>query len=108
MTSGPKQFSDVGEVPGYRGSSGHGGRNEVGPSPRPLATLEIAVTSAGRALTGRELVRVHRQAHAATCLPPLGPRLGKNAVEPFRDGLVTHFLTPRHDESPDRRGDLPI
>ena len=76
------------------------------PSAGALAALEVAVAGAGGALAGLELVGIHRQAHAATRLPPLGAGLGEDPVQPLGLGLVPHLLAAGNDQCPDAVGDL--
>src|SRR4051812_48809000 len=67
-----EHLAHVGEVPHNGRGRGHGRADQVGATAGPLAALEVAVARARRPLAGRELVGVHRQAHAAARLPPLG------------------------------------
>ena len=90
--------SDVGEVAGDGGGGGHGRADQVGAAAGPLPALEVAVAGAGRALAGLELVGVHRQAHAAARLPPLGAGLEEDAVEPLGLGLMPDRLAAGHDQ----------
>src|SRR6516165_12363690 len=60
------EVSGGGEVAGDRGRGGDLGRHQVGAAAPALASLEVAVRRGGAALTGCELVGVHRQAHGAT------------------------------------------
>src|SRR4051812_12841609 len=101
-----QQLPDVGEVPGDRRGGGHGRADEVGAAAGALPAFEVAVAGAGRALAGGELVGVHRQAHAAPRLPPLGAGLGEDPVEPLGLGLVADLLAPRDDQGADAGGDL--
>ena len=102
-----KQRADVGEPPGDGRRGGHGGADKVGPSTGALAALEVAVAGAGGALAGLEPVGIHRQAHAATRLPPLGAGLGEDAVQTFNFGLMPYLLAARDDQCADSVGDLP-
>ena len=82
-----------GEVAGDRGGGGDGRGDEVGATAAALAALEVAVAGAGRALALRQLVGVHRQAHAAARLAPVGA----GGTEHARAGL-------RPRPAPSRRG----
>src|SRR3954469_8895251 len=62
-----------------------------------LATLEVAVAGAGRPFTLRQLVRVHRQAHAAPRLAPIGTRGAEHIVESLGLGLLLHRMATRYD-----------
>ena len=105
--SSSNQLPDVGEMAGDGGGGGHGRADQVGAAAGPLTALEIAVAGAGRPLAGLELVGVHRQAHAASRLPPLGAGLEKDAVQAFRLGLVADRFAARHDQGLDAGGGLP-
>src|SRR4051812_12189861 len=72
------------------------GRGERAGEERPaalaLAALEVAVARAHGVLAGPELVAVHRDAHRAAGLAPLGARRAEDLVEPFALGLRLHLL----------------
>ncbi len=61
-----------GEVAGDGRGRGDGRGDQVGSTAAALATFEVAVAGAGRALALRQLVGIHRQAHAAARLAPIG------------------------------------
>ena len=85
----------------------HRRADQVGPAAGPLSPLEIAVAGAGRTLAGGEPVGVHRQAHAATGLSPLGARGFEHLVQPLGLGLGADLFAARDDQGPDTRCDLP-
>src|SRR5690349_20048469 len=60
------------------------------PTAAALAAFEIAVRRRRTALARCELIRVHRQAHAAAGLTPLETSVFENAVEPFLLCLLLH------------------
>ena len=101
-----QQRANVGEPAGDGGGGGHGRADKVSPSAGSLAALEVAVARAGRPLTGLEPVGIHRQAHAAAGLAPLGARLGEDPVEPLGLGLMPDLLAAGHDQRPDSLGHL--
>ena len=74
------------------------------PGPWRPSKLRLLVLAA--ALAGLKPVGVHRQAHAATRLAPLGAGLGEDAVQPLGLGLVPHLLASRHDQRAHALGDL--
>ena len=78
-------------------------RRREGASPSPWPPLEVAVARAHGVLAGAELVAVHRDAHRASRLAPLGAGLAEDGVEPLGLGLPLHALRAGHDERPDRR-----
>src|SRR6516165_2631101 len=102
-----KQHPHVGEVAGNGRRGGHGGADKVSPSTRALASLEVAVAGAGGPLAGLESVWIHRQTHAATCLPPLRAGLGENPVQPFVHGLMPYLLATRDDQNANSLGNFP-
>src|SRR4051812_4341350 len=56
-------------------------RREERPAALALAALEVPIRGADRVLTGRELVAVHRDAHRAARLAPLGARGPEDLVQ---------------------------
>src|SRR5436305_1345134 len=62
-----------------------------------LAALEVAVAGAHRVLARAELVAVHRDAHRAAGLAPLGARRAKDLVQALALGLRLHLLRARDD-----------
>ena len=89
-----------GEVAGDGGGGGDGGGDEVGAPAAALAALEVAVAGARRPLAGRQLVGVHRQAHRAARLAPVGAGGGEDAVEALGLGLRLHGVAAGHDHHP--------
>src|ERR1700729_2432725 len=57
------ELADVGEAAGDCGGGGHRRRDKVCAATDALPALEIAVRGAGGTLAGRQLVRVHAEAH---------------------------------------------
>ena len=62
---------------------GHDRAYQMCPAVLPLAAFEIPVRSAGGSLAGREYVRIHGEAHAATCIAPFESGVTENLVEAF-------------------------
>src|SRR4051794_20579367 len=77
------------EVLGRREGAAHGRRgrdqrgHEMGAAAHALAALEVAVGRRRAALSGRELVRVHAQAHRAACRAPLRAGVQEDLVQPL-------------------------
>ena len=94
------QIGGGGEVAGDRGGGGDGGGDEVGAAAAALAALEVAVARARRPLAGGQLVGVHRQAHRAARLAPVGAGGGEHLVEPLGLGLRLHGVAAGHDHHP--------
>ncbi len=92
-----------GEVTGDGGGGGDRGGHEMGASTAALAALEVAVARARRPLAGSELVGVHRQAHRAPRLAPVGAGGGEDPVEPLGLGLRLDGVAARDDHHPLRR-----
>ena len=83
---------------------GRGGGERAGEERAPagaLPSLEVAVAGADRVLAALQPVAVHRDAHRAAGLAPLGARLAEHAVEPLRLRLALHLLRAR---APPARG----
>src|SRR5690349_2349465 len=57
---------------------------------RPLPPLEVPVAGADRVLPGLELVAVHRDAHGAAGLAPVGAGLAEHAVQALGLGGLLH------------------
>ena len=81
-------------------------RGEERPAALALAALEVPVRGADRVLAGRQLVAVHRDAHRAAGLAPLGAGRPEDRVEPLALGLALHLVRAGHDHHPDAVGDL--
>src|SRR5665213_1575090 len=77
---------------------GHDRTDQVGPAILALAAFEVSIGSAGRALTWRKHVRIHREAHAASRIAPLKSSIAENLVESFRFGLRFNQHRSWHDE----------
>src|SRR5690349_11988103 len=75
------QVGGAGEVTGHRGRGGDRDRDEVRAAALALPSLEVPVGCGGAALTGRELVGVHAQAHRAPGTAPLGAGLDEHLVQ---------------------------
>src|SRR3990170_1860440 len=89
------------KMPRACGCRGHRGGDEVRAAAAALAAFEIAVGGRGAPLARLQLVRVHRQAHAATRLAPLEAGLLEDAVEAFPLGLLLHESATGHDHRAD-------
>src|SRR5579883_3670356 len=74
-------LADIDKVSGKRGGCRHHRADEMRSAVLALASLEVAVGSAGAALVGRQHVRIHADAHAAPRIAPLEARLAEDAVE---------------------------
>src|SRR5581483_12523212 len=79
--------SNIHEVSGNGGGSGHHGAYEMSPAAFPLASFEVAVGGAGGALPAWEHVGIHRDAHTASRVAPFEARITENPVQPFFFGL---------------------
>ena len=82
--------SGVREVAGDRGRGRDGRADEVRAAAPALTSLEVPVARRGAALAGRELVRVHAEAHRAAGVPPLEPGGLEDRVEALAFGLALH------------------
>jgi hypothetical protein len=71
-------FPNIDEMASDGSSSSHGRTDQVSASASTLPTFEVAITGGGAALSLFELVPIHGDAHAASCLPPLKSRLPKD------------------------------
>src|SRR5437763_16268286 len=85
-------------MPRDRGRGGHLGAYQVRTPARALATFEVAVRGRRAALTRRELVVVHPEAHRAARIAPLETRVLEDAIEPFLLRLGLHEARARHHE----------
>src|SRR5260370_13843896 len=90
-----------GEMPGHGSGCGHGRRHQVGTAAGTLAALKVPVAGRGRALTWREDVAVHAQAHGAAGRPPLKAGVGELLVQPFFLGLRLDQRRARNHKRPD-------
>ena len=85
-------------MPADGGGGGDGHRDQVGATALALPSLEVAVGGRGAALTGRELVGVHAQAHRAAGAAPLAAGLLEDDVEALVLGLHPHPHRTGYDE----------
>src|SRR5216117_784072 len=91
-----------------RRNGGRQWRGQERPPALALAALEVAVRRADRVLPGRELVAVHRNAHRAAGLTPLGTGGPEDLVQALPLGLTLHLVGAGDDHHPDAVGDLAI
>src|SRR5688572_6143726 len=92
------QVGREGEVAGDGRGRGDGGRYEVRAPAATLPTLEVAVAGGRGALSWRELVRVHREAHRTAGLAPVEARSREHPVEPLGLRLLLHRERARDHE----------
>src|SRR5258707_9175127 len=92
---------------GDRRRGGGQGRCQVRPAALALAAFEVPVRRAHRDLAGRQLVAVHRDAHRAAGLAPVGASGAEDLVEALRLGLALDLIRSRDDEHPDALVDAP-
>src|ERR1700687_6284430 len=81
------EFANVHKMSGNRCGRGHDGADQMRAAALALTALEIAIRGAGAALTRRQYVLVHGDAHAASGFAPLESRVAENLVESFLFGL---------------------
>ena len=86
-----QHFAYIHKVPGYSGSRGHRGTNQVCPSAASLPSLKVAVARRGTTLPLGELVSVHSDAHAASCFAPLEARLTEDISQSFLLGSPAYL-----------------
>jgi len=79
---------NIHEMPLDGGRDSHAGRDEMCPATGPLAALKIPVTGRGTPFARLQDIGVHRQAHAAACLPPFESGFPKDPVQSFGFGLL--------------------
>src|SRR3954468_6846654 len=96
--------SDVHKVAGTRRRCRHCGRDQVRASAAALAAFEVAIRRRGTPLAGRELVRVHRQTHAAARLAPFETGILEDAVEALFFGLPLYESAARNNHGVDIAG----
>src|SRR3546814_14471450 len=75
------------EVARNCGRRRHCRTHEMATPSRPLTALEIAVRGGGTALSGRQPVLVHTQAHRTARIKPFETRVGAHAFKAFGFGL---------------------
>src|SRR5262245_37860066 len=95
------QATGVGDDPSDGGRSSGQRRGEERSAALALATLEVAVAGADRVLARRQLVAVHRDAHRAAGLAPLGTGVLEDLGEALLLGLAFHLVRARDDHQPD-------
>ena len=93
----PGQPARVGDDAGDRAGGRRQRRRQEGPAALALAALEVAVAGADRVLPGAELVAVHRDAHRAAGLAPLGAGRLEDLREALALGLALHLVRARDD-----------
>src|SRR5499427_6049395 len=91
------QVGRGGEPAGHRGGGGDLRRDQVGAGALALAALEVPVGRGRAALAGRQLVRVHAQAHGAASGPPLGAGGGEHLGQPLALGGSLDLHRAGHD-----------
>src|SRR4051812_28716544 len=100
------------ELPGVgdlSGDGGGGGGERAGQERAParaLPALEVAVAGADRVLPRLQLIAVHRDAHRAAGLAPVGAGVAEDLVEPLGLGLLLHALRAGDDHGAHVAGDL--
>src|SRR4051812_34441886 len=87
----------VGDLAADRGRGRGQGAGEEGAAALALTALEVAVAGAHGVLTRPQLVAVHRDAHRAARLAPLGAGCPEDLVEALAFGLRLHLLRARDD-----------
>src|ERR1044071_662644 len=102
----PEQGADVGDPAGDGGGRGGERRRQERAAAAALAALEVAVAGADGVLAGLEAIAVHRDAHRAAGLAPLGTGVEEHAVEPLALGLALDGARAGHDEGADAARDL--
>src|SRR5438552_9699370 len=94
-------LSNINKVAGNSGSGGHSRADQVGTSAASLASFKVTVAGRGAALALGELVAVHGNAHAASCLAPLKASVTENVGQSLFFGHATHA----HRAGDDQRSD---
>src|SRR5436309_10785789 len=79
-----EQGTWVGNRAGNRRCGGSEWTREQCPAAGTLATLEVAIARRDGKLSGPQRVAIHRDAHRAACLAPLGARVDEDAVQVLR------------------------
>src|ERR1041384_4818138 len=105
-TALPEQGADVGDPAGDGRRRGGERRCQERAAAAALATLAVAVAGRDGVLAGLEAIAVHRDAHRAARVAPLGAGVAEHAVEALALGLALDRLGARHDERADAAGDL--
>src|SRR6266849_5664899 len=78
----PGQRPRIGDLAADRRRGRGEGRGEEGPAALALTAFEVPVRGADRVLAGRQLIAVHRDAHRAPGLTPLGAGGPEDRVQP--------------------------
>ena len=76
------ESAGIGDDAGDGGGGGGEWTREQRASTAPLTSLEVAIARRDGELAGLELIAVHRDAHRAAGLAPLGARLLEDASSP--------------------------
>src|SRR5437868_14410211 len=87
-----EQGTWVGNRAGKRRRGGSEWTREQCPAASTLATLEVAIARRDGKLPGSQRVAIHRDAHRAACLAPIGGRVDEDAVQALRLGGGLHGL----------------
>src|SRR6516225_3521586 len=82
---------NIDKMTGNSSGSSHGGTDQVRASTSSLPSLKVAVAGRGAALPLGELIPVHRNAHAASCLAPLEARLAEDIGQALFFGQAPHL-----------------
>ena len=72
------QLSDINEMASDSRRRRHGRTDQVGATASTLPSFEVAIAGGGTAFSRGELVPIHGDAHAASCLAPLKTGLPKD------------------------------
>ena len=97
------QAARIGDDAGDRAGGGGQRRGEERPAALALAALEVAVAGADRVLARLQLVAVHRDAHRAAGLAPLGAGRLEDLGQALGLGLALHLVRARARPSAARR-----
>ncbi len=88
---------NINKMPGHCSRGSHRRANQVRSSALALAAFEVAVARARAALTRREDVGVHAQAHAAARFAPVEARLAEDLIEALLFRLRLDRAATRHN-----------
>jgi hypothetical protein len=94
MTLLPAERRWIDDAAGHGRRGGGERRREERSAPGALPPLEVAVARADGVLPGAELIAVHRDAHRAARLAPLGAGVAEHDVEPLGLGLLLDRFEP--------------
>ncbi len=95
-------LANIDKVAFDRGGGRHHGRNEVRSAAAALPAFEIPVAGRGTSLAGTQNVRIHPQAHAATCIAPFKTGVDKNPIQSFLFRLSFDAAAARYHHGLDR------